>query len=253
MASAGVGVVCFLCCSPHAPCLIENVPAALGLAFGLTTAAAVLLFYRAARNSRFTLGLLLAWLLVQAKLGLSGFYTVTSARPPRLLWALGPALLLIAGLLFTSRGRAYLDALRPDYLTLLHTVRVPVELVLLGLFFYGAVPRLMTFEGRNWDILSGLSAPLVYMLAFRWQRLGSTGLLLWNVLCLGLLFNIVGHAVLAAPSPVQQLAFEQPNVAVLYFPFQWLPSCVVPLVLVAHLAAIRQLLRARRSSASLAV
>jgi hypothetical protein len=41
--------------------------------------------------------------------------------------------------------------------------------------------------------------------------------------------------------PFQQFAFDQPNIAVLYFPFIWLPSCVVPLVLLSHLAAIRQL------------
>jgi hypothetical protein len=41
---------------------------------------------------------------------------------------------------------------------------------------------------------------------------------------------------------VNGFAFDQPNIAVLYFPFNWLPSCIVPLVLLSHLAAIRQLL-----------
>jgi hypothetical protein len=55
------------------------------------------------------------------------------------------------------------------------------------------------------------------------------------------LLNIVINAVLSIPSPFQQFAFEQPNVAVLYFPFVWLPCCIVPIVLFAHLAAIKQL------------
>jgi hypothetical protein len=67
-------------------------------------------------------------------------------------------------------------------------------------------------------------------------------LLLWNFICLGLLINIVVNAVLSAPSVFQQFAFGQPNTAILYFPFVWLPCCVVPLVLLAHLTSIRKLL-----------
>jgi hypothetical protein len=216
------------------------VPAYLGLAFVLITGLAVGLFYRAAHHSKVVLGLLLAWLLGQGAVSLSGFYTVTAALPPRLALLLGPALLLIAGLLATPRGRRFLDGLRLDRLTLLHVVRIPVELVLLGLYLHQAVPQLMTFEGRNWDVLSGLTAPVVYYLARR-QRLSRAGLIVWNVLGLGLLLNIVGNALLSVPGPLQRFGFEQPNVAILHFPFVWLPGCVVPLVLLAHLAALWQL------------
>jgi hypothetical protein len=224
---------------------MENVPATLGLVFVLTTALTVWLFYRAAHCTRPTLYVLLAWLAVQGVVSSTGFYNAPQVMPPRLLLALAPALAVVATLLLTARGRAYLDGLRLDMLTLLHVVRIPVELGLLGLCLYKAVPQLMTFEGRNWDILSGLSAPVVYYLAFRRQKLSVNALLGWNLLCLALLANVVFHAVLAVPSPVQRFGFEQPNVAVLHFPFVWLPSCVVPLVLVAHVAAIRQLVRLR--------
>ena len=224
---------------------MENVPAILSLAFILTTALTGWLFYRAAHCSRPTLYLLLAWLAVQGGVSSTGFYDAPQELPPRLLLALAPALAVVATLLLTIRGRTYLDGLRLDTLTLLHVVRIPVELGLLGLCLYKAVPQLMTFEGRNWDILSGLSSPIIYYLAFKRRKIGRNSLLVWNLLCLGLLLNVVFYAVLAVPSPVQRFGFEQPNVAVLYFPFVWLPSCVVPLVLLTHLAAIRQLLRLR--------
>jgi hypothetical protein len=67
-------------------------------------------------------------------------------------------------------------------------------------------------------------------------------LLVWNLICLGLLINIVTIAVITAPFPFQQLAFDQPNIAVLYFPFIWLPACIVPLVLLSHLVCIKVLL-----------
>ena len=40
---------------------------------------------------------------------------------------------------------------------------------------------------------------------------------------LALLVNIVGNAILSAPFQFPQFAFDQPNHAVLYFPFIWLP------------------------------
>lgn len=124
---------------------------------------------------------------------------------------------------------------------MLHTVRVAVELVLFGLFTQQAVPELMTFAGRNFDILAGLTAPLVFYLGFVKKTLNRKIILIWNFICLGLLLNIVIHAILATPTPLQQFAFDQPNVAVFYFPFVWLPAGVVPLVLLAHLAVIHQL------------
>lgn len=221
---------------------MENLPYILSATFVVVAGLTVWLFFEAAHRSRRTLLVLLAWLALQGAVGLSGFYTVTNSLPPRLALLLGPPLLAIGLLLATAAGRRYLAALRPDVLTLLHVVRIPVELVLLGLFLHGAVPRLMTFEGRNWDILAGLTAPIMYYLVFRTRLLGRRGLLLWNVLGLLSLLNIVGNAVLSVPTPLQQFGFEQPNVAILHFPFVWLPGAVVPVVLLAHLTAIWRLL-----------
>ncbi|MFD2783910.1 hypothetical protein [Hymenobacter rubripertinctus] len=219
------------------------VPFFLNLAFILTTALTLgLLLWAAPRNRPLLAGLLL-WLLVQAALAGRGFYVVSNTLPPRFALVIGPPLLALAGLLTTTRGRRFLEALQPGRLTLLHAVRIPVELVLFGLYHYQAVPRLMTFEGRNWDILLGLTAPVVYYLGFRRRWLGRVGLLIWNGVGLGLLGNIVRLGLLSAPGPFQQFAFEQPNVALQYFPYVWLPAFVVPVVLLAHLAALWQLLK----------
>ena len=99
----------------------------------------------------------------------------------------------------------------------------------------------MTFEGRNFDILSGLTAPLIYWLAFRGGKTNRPLLIVWNFFALGLLINIVTNAALSIPYQTQMLAFEQPNRAVLYFPFVWLPAVIVPIVLFCHLASLWQL------------
>ena len=225
---------------------MENLPAFISIVFGLTTLLTVGLFYKATNNSKLTLVILLIWLAIQAVIGLSGFYTVTDTIPPRFLLLVVPPILLIIGLFTTSSGRQYIDSLDIKTLTILHTIRIPVEVVLFWLFVNKTVPELMTFEGRNFDIISGLTAPAIFYFGFIKNQIDKKLILVWNFICLGLLINIVVNAVLSAPFPFQKFAFDQPNIAVLYFPFNWLPSCVVPLVLLSHLATIRQLLNDER-------
>ena len=187
---------------------------------------------------------LLSWLLLTGILSFKGIFQNTTAAPPRLAVIMIPALVVIVLLFTTKRGRAFTDQLNLKRITLLHIVRIPVEIILFLLASRKVVPELMTFAGRNFDILSGITAPIVYFTCFRNSHLTNRKLLLaWNFICLGLLLNIVVNAVLSIPFPFQQFAFEQPNIAVLYFPFTWLPCFIVVVVLYGHLAAIRKLLR----------
>ena len=222
---------------------MKGFPLSLVLAFVATTALTVVLFHRATKNHRTSLIILLAWLLVQGVVASSGFYLNEKGMPPRFALLIGPALLCILLLFLTLAGRSFIDSLDAGRLTLVHVVRIPVELVLLGLFLHGAIPEVMTFEGRNFDILAGLSAPLVYYFGYVQQRLSKGLLIGWNLVCLALLVNVVAHAILAAPTDFQQIAFDQPNVGVLYFPFVWLPCLIVPIVLFAHLVSIRRLMQ----------
>lgn len=221
---------------------MENLPINISIVFGLTTVLTLGIFYKASNNSKTTLIILLSWLAIQTFIGLSGFYTITDTVPPRFILMVLPPLLCILGLFMTSKGRLYIDSLDVKTLTILHTIRIPVEMVLYWLFVNKTVPELMTFEGRNFDIFSGLTAPVIFCFGFVKPQINKKLIILWNFICLGLLINIVVHAVLSAPFAFQKFAFDQPNIAVLYFPFNFLPSCVVPLVLFSHLVTLRQLL-----------
>lgn len=223
--------------------MIENLPFYISGVFILTTFATILLFFHAAKYSKPVIGIVVIWMLVQGVVSYSGFYLVTNTIPPRFALLVAPPLVLIIGLFSTTRGRNFIDSLDLKMLTWLHVVRVPVELVLLWLFQNGQVPEIMTFEGRNFDILSGITTPLIVYFGFIKNSLSKNVILAWNFICLLLLFNIVGTAVLSAPFPFQQFAFDQPNVGVFYFPFVWLPGLIVPTVLIAHLSAIRRLVK----------
>jgi hypothetical protein len=229
---------------------MENLPAYISIIFMLTTILTVGIFYKATNGSKITLFIILAWLVVQFFIAESGFYTITNSFPPRFLLLVLPPFLCIFLLFITPKGKQFIDGLDAKTLTILHIVRIPVELVLYWLFIYKTIPELMSFEGRNFDILSGLSAPFIFYFGYVKNKLGKNIMLIWNFVCLGLLINIVVNAILSAPFPFQQFAFDQPNIAVLNFPFNWLPACVVPLVLLSHLASIRQLLYVKNNSLS---
>jgi len=229
---------------------MENIPFYISIIFIITTFLSVFIFYKATNNSKIFLAVILTWLAVQSVISLAGFYKVTNTLPPRFALLIVPPVLCIIILFSTSVGRKFIDNLNPKFLILIHTVRIPVEIILFWLCLYKVVPQIMTIEGRNLDILSGLSALVIYYFGFIKKTLSDTMLLIWNFICLGLLINIIVIAILSAPFVFQKFALDQPNVALLYFPFIWLPCCIVPLVLFSHLTLIRQLILKRRVNKS---
>lgn len=220
---------------------MPGLPVYISAIFVATTLLTVWLFYLAAGKSRLALLIPFGWLAFQGAVGSTGFYNVTDTLPPRFILLVTPALLFLIALFAVPAGRLFLDQLNLAQLTLVHVVRIPVEIVLYLLFVNNAVPELMTFEGRNFDILAGLTAPFVWYFGFRKAKLTKGFMTAWNIACFILLLNIVFHGILSVQSPFQQFGFEQPNRALMYFPFVWLPCFVVPVVLLSHLTVLRAL------------
>ncbi|TLV03946.1 hypothetical protein [Dyadobacter luticola] len=220
---------------------MENVaPFAYGL-FTATVILSVWLFWKAARYSKPVLLILLAWILLQSVLGLAVFYEDSSSLTSRFSLLVVFPVVFLGSRFFTKTGKKFIDSLDIKGLTIFHIIRIPVEITLLYLFLGKTIPEAMTFEGRNFDILSGLTAPVVYYFAFIRKSIGPKTLIAWNVACMLLLINVVSSAVLSLPDRYQQFGFEQPNIAVGYFPFLLLPAVLVPLALFSSAAAIRQM------------
>ena len=218
-----------------------DLPFYINFVFIATLLLTLALFLRATKYSKVVVLISFIWILVQGGLAYSGFYSDIAENPIKFGWGVPPTLLLILAVFVSKKGKLWINTMDIKTLTLLHTVRIPVELVLYWLFLYKAIPELMTFEGRNFDILAGITAPFVYYFGFIKNKIGKKGILIWNIISLLLLLNIVINAVLSAPLPFQQFAFEQPNIAIFHFPFIWLPTFIVPVVLFSHLATISRL------------
>jgi hypothetical protein len=234
--------------------MIEGLPAYVSPVFIATVFVTVGFLFYAIKSggaqtlpTRIALFLVTFWLVFQTSISLGGFYEKPDALPPRIFaFAVFPALLVIVLYLLFFR-RNFVELLPLKTLTILHVIRIPVELVLLWLFQSGQVPQSMTFEGRNFDILSGITAPIVYLIGFRGGQVNRALLTVWNIAALLLLLNVVTTAILSFPSPFQQLAFDQPNRAIMFFPYSLLPAVVVPIVLFSHLASLWKLASGKTS------
>ena len=221
---------------------METLPWYVYLNFCATLVLASWFFFKAAHYSKTFIIIAVVWILLQSVAGILGFYSDPLSMTARYPFLIFPPVIVLVFLFVSGIGKFFIDGLNIKTLTILHIIRVPVEITLFWLFAHKSIPQAMTFEGRNFDILSGLSAPFIYYFCFVNKKIGKWGLIAWNLICGLLLLNVVSIAVFSLPGRFTRFGFEQPNVALGYFPFLLLPTFLVPMVLLTNLAAIRQLL-----------
>ena len=198
---------------------------------------------RASSQSKFA-NWLLAGVVVWA--GFVTFWSLTGRMgnfaifPLNMMPVLAIPLIAILAFTFSKAGAAILTCIPPEKIIRIQAFRFFVELLLWALFLENLAPVQMTFEGRNWDILSGITAPLIALLTTN-NKISKTGLILWNLFCLGLLVNILSIAILSMPTPVRVFMNEPNNIIVTQFPVSWLPGLLVPLAYGLHFISLRQL------------
>jgi len=220
--------------------MIENLPNWIALTFIVTCLLTIGLFHFSnGKPKRLTL-LIIIWSVIQSILAYIGFYQITDTIPPRFGLVLIPTTFLIIYGLLPRQQRWFLKQRETKISTFLHSVRLPVEIVLFGLFTHKMIPELMTFEGRNYDILMGITAPIIGYL-FMVQKASKKTLLVWNIIGLILVLFILFNGILSSELPFQQFGFEQPNRGINYFPFILLPATIVPIVIWTHLSDIIKL------------
>jgi hypothetical protein len=180
------------------------------------------------------------WLLITGVLARSGWLSNFASMPPLIgVPVIGGWVIAIVIALGPLGGRI-IKHVGVGTLVTIQSFRIAVELVLTMLYHEGIVPEQMTLEGYNWDIITGLTAPIVAWLIVR-GRLSAIGLLVWNVLGTALLLNIVVISILSTPIPLRMFHNEPANTFIATLPFIWLPSFLVPMAFCGHLLVFRHL------------
>ena len=119
--------------------------------------------------------------------------------------------------------------------------RVLVELLLHRAYREGLMPVQMSYSGRNFDIISGITALLLSAWLVARPAVSPRVVLAWNTLGLALLANIIGVALLSAPTPFRVFMNEPANVWITHAPWVWLPTVMVFAALCGHVLVYRRL------------
>jgi len=184
--------------------------------------------------------LLIAWLLLLGILSIRGFFTDFSALPPRLAFALLPPLFLVLLFIRSRAGKQVLLYIQPQWLIYLQSFRILVEIAIWLLVRNGSLPVQLSFEGRNFDILTGLLAFPVGYYCFVKKTWPPVAALLYNIAGLLLLVNVVTISTLSMPGPLR-VFHNQPDSSLLTtFPFIYVPGLLVPLAYTLHILSLRQ-------------
>lgn len=237
--------------------MLSEAPLAISLLFVATVVAMLLLVvWGAAQAARrvgpgATRGVRLAglalagWLALTAALAGQGFFEDFYALPPHMLLAVGPPLLALLALIFAGLLDPLLTALPPAWPVGAQAFRIVVEIVLWRLAVAGVAPEIMTFTGRNVDILVGLSAPIVAWACFVRRAWPERVARWWNWTGVLILLNVVLQAQLSAPTRFRIFETDPPTTFIGDLPYIWLPAFLVPLAWALHAISLRQL-RGRR-------
>ncbi len=194
---------------------------------------------RARRAASLVAAATIAWLAITYGAAAAGVLRFSPA-PPTMLAAFLATFALAFGIALSPLGRTLALGLPLTALVGVQSFRVIVELLLHRAYLEGLMPVQMSYSGRNFDIVSGITALL--LAAWLATARGSAKLIFaWNTLGIALLLNILVIAMLSAPLPFRTFMNEPSNDWVTRAPWVWLPTVMVLAAVCGHVLVYRRL------------
>ena len=185
---------------------------------------------------------IVGWLVVGVALAIGGVYQGASERFPTVQFGLLAPILIGISMWFVPSVRRIVNLAPQSWVVGIQLYRA-LGVIFLILFAVGELPGEFALPAGAGDVLVGLTAPLVARAYARNPRGSRSRVLWWNILGMADLVIAVTTGVLTAPSPLQQLAFDRPNALITQFPLVLVPTYLVPLSILLHLASVTKLLR----------
>src|SRR5262249_7389811 len=155
--------------------------------------------------------------------------------PPRPVAVILVPLPFILVFAFSKTGTYILKNTPPQWLVFIQSFRILVEILLWLAYRRSVLPVQMTFEGRNFDVLTGILAIPVGYFCFIKKTWPRSIAVIWNLIGIALLLNILTIAVLSMPTPIRYFMNEPANTIVAQFPFIYLPGVLVVIAYSMHI------------------
>lgn len=195
------------------------------------------------RSRKFLIAVLVIflWLAYLTILSVTGILRDLNMPPKFLLLIFLP---LIVGTIFFwrhAKNSAVLHAIPRTWLIYFQSFRIVVELLLLFTFFEGIVPQSATFEGLNFDVIMGLSAPFFGMYVAKNPN-RKTIQLVWNCLGIGMVLfvafiiasSIYFPSIWNSSTPLVSMRFVE-------MPYLLLAGYLAPMAIFVHVVSLIQL------------
>jgi len=180
-----------------------------------------------------------AWMTLVGVLAENGFFSNLSALPPRPAFVILIPLPFILFIAFSKKFKAVLQVVPPHWIIAMQAFRIVVELLLFTAYNAGLLPKQMTFEGGNFDILSGILAIAVAIAISK--KYNPLLVKLYNIVGIVLLLNILVITVLSMPTKLQVFMNKPASTIVTEFPFIYLPGVLVVTAYSLHIFSLRQI------------
>lgn len=153
-------------------------------------------------------------------------------------------LIIVLIFAFSKSVKALLPHIPQENIIWLQSFRFYAEVLVWALYASALLPAEMTFEGRNFDVLTGVTAVLLttrvsgFMLL---NKLSKPLLILWNMAGLALLLNMVYVAARFMPTPFRDYLHEPSAIVLTEFPISLLVAFLIPLAYMLHILSLRKI------------
>jgi hypothetical protein len=180
-----------------------------------------------------------AWMALTLLVAAGGLLRQFDRRPPPMLLLVIAVFALAGWLAFSGTGEAVVHHASWMALVGLQTFRLPLEMLMHRAYVEGVMPIQMSYSGRNFDIVTGVTA-VVLAIALATTAVPRWVIAVWNALGTVLLANILAVAIASMPM-FRLFGVDRLNVWVAEPPFVWLASVLVLTALAGHLLIFRKL------------
>ena len=186
---------------------------------------------------------LFGWFGAAIALGWLGVYRGAPDRIPTIQYGILVPILIGGWLILRSSTVArVLDAVPQQWLIGVQFYRA-LGVIFLVLYGAGKLPGLFAWPAGIGDVLVGVLAPVVAIAYARGPRENRDLVSAWNIFGIGDLIVAVATGIATSPSPFQLFAFDLPNELISVFPLVLVPTYLVPVSVLLHLASLAKLKR----------
>lgn len=184
----------------------------------------------------------LLWLVYIKLISGSALLLNLDLPPKFLLLILLPLIVLFIGFYITQRNNKIIAAIPSPIAIALQSFRIVVEYILLYTYFKKIIPITATFEGLNFDIIMGFSAPFIAFLVYKNLAKYRDIAVYWNYFGIFLILfvaSVIGTSIYApfiwgSEEILVDMAF-------LDFPYFLIPGFLAPLGIFLHVVSLIQL------------